>query len=520
MPLLFADAAAAAAAEAAHAVEGAVSVHPAVMIAYMVATIMFIMAIKRLSKVRTARGANLLASLAMLIGVVATLANDHLVVATGGHLRHPIVEWAWIWGGLGLGAVVGAVGARLVPMTQMPEMVALLNGSGGAASLLVAVAVAWQAIDQHWSAGGTFQDAVFATPTAGANPIVGATVLLSVLIGGVTLTGSLIAYGKLSGKMTGNAILYPGQHPINFLLGALALGLAGYAVYGHGSAEAALGMVIGVAALSLVLGVLLVIPIGGADMPVVISLLNSYSGVAAAMTGFILENNLLIISGALVGASGLILAQIMCQAMNRSLVSVLLGGFGMTTATGGGGGKDEYKNVKSTTPEELALMCDGVSSVIFVPGYGLAVSQAQHLCRELGEVLESKGATVRYAIHPVAGRMPGHMNVLLAEANVPYEQLVEMEQINSDFKQTDLVIVLGANDVVNPAALDDPQSPLAGMPILNVHEARNVIVIKRSLSPGYAGVKNPLFELDNCRMLFDDAKGALQTTLQELKAAV
>ncbi|MBX3466948.1 MAG: NAD(P)(+) transhydrogenase (Re/Si-specific) subunit beta [Planctomycetes bacterium] len=491
----------------------------------MVAIIMFVMAIKRLSKVRTARGANLIASMAMLLAVVATLANGHLLQLAGARVEHAVVDWHWIVGGLVAGTLVGAIGARLVPMTQMPEMVALLNGSGGAASLLVALAVTFQATSHAAWAGAaptlaTFQAAVDATPTAGHSPIVGATVLLSILIGGITLTGSLIAYGKLSGKLSGNAVVYPGQHAINFLLGALTLGLAGYAVYGELAPGAALGMILGVVALALVLGVLLVIPIGGADMPVVISLLNSYSGVAAAMTGFILENNLLIIAGALVGASGLILTQIMCQAMNRSLASVLLGGFGMTTATGTGGGKDEYKNVKSTTPDELALMCDGVSSVIFVPGYGLAVSQAQHLCRELGEALEAKGATVRYAIHPVAGRMPGHMNVLLAEANVPYEQLVEMEQINSDFKQTDLVIVLGANDVVNPAAIDDPQSPLAGMPILNVHEARNVIVVKRSLSPGYAGVKNPLFELDNCRMLFDDAKGALQTTLQELKAAV
>jgi NAD(P) transhydrogenase subunit beta len=506
---------------AAHGVIPGVSVHGGVLLAYMIATVMFILSIKRLSKVRTARSGNALGSLAMLIAVVATLANDQLVLAGGDALKHAIVDWKWIWAGLALGAVVGAAGARLVPMTQMPEMVALLNGSGGAASLMVALAVSWEAVRVHWAQGvTTFQHAVEITPTAGANPIVGATVVLSILIGGVTLTGSLVAYGKLSGKMTGNAIVYPGQHAINAVLGVGTLAAAGYATYAQVAPDVALWTVVGVAVMSLVLGVLLVIPIGGADMPVVISLLNSYSGIAAAMTGFILENNLLIIAGALVGASGIILTKIMCQAMNRSLMSVLLGGFGMTATTSTGGGKDEYKNVKSTTPEELAMMLDGVGSVIFVPGYGLAVSQAQHLCRELSDVLQSKGALVRYAIHPVAGRMPGHMNVLLAEANVPYEQLVEMEQINADFKQTDLVIVLGANDVVNPAALDDPKSPLAGMPILNCHEAKNVVVIKRSLSPGYAGVKNPLFELDNCRMLFDDAKGALQQTLQELKAAV
>ncbi len=500
-----------------------IAVHPIVLAVYLVAAVLFVMAIKRLGKVRTARSANLLAALAMLLGVVATLGNDALILGVSAPAvpKHPIVSWSWIIAGVVTGTVIGALGARLVQMTSMPEMVALLNGSGGAASLLVSLAVTYETPTYYNDAVNTLHAAVQTNPTAGAGPIVGLTVALSVIIGAVTLTGSLVAYGKLSGKLSGNAVLYPMQHPLNFLLGAVTLGLSAYAVYAQVAPTTAVWLLFGVAAISLVLGVLLVIPIGGADMPVVISLLNSYSGIAAAMTGFVLENNLLIIAGALVGASGIILTQIMCQAMNRSLVSVLLGGFGMTAgAAGSGGGKDEYKNVKSMSPEELALMCDGVSSVIFVPGYGLAVSQAQHLCRELGEVLESKGATVRYAIHPVAGRMPGHMNVLLAEANVPYEQLVEMEQINSDFKQTDLVIVLGANDVVNPAALDDPQSPLAGMPILNVHEARNVIVIKRSLSPGYAGVKNPLFELDNTRMLFDDAKGALQTTLQELKAAV
>jgi NAD(P) transhydrogenase subunit beta len=255
-------------------------------------------------------------------------------------------------------------------------------------------------------------------------------------------------------------------------------------------------------------------------MPVVISLLNSYSGIAAAMTGFVLKSPVLIVSGALVGASGLILTNIMCKAMNRSLLSVLLGGFGQTAGAASSEDAREYSDVKSVGPEELAMMLEGVSSVIFVPGYGLAVAQAQHVTRELGDFLEAQGAQVKYAIHPVAGRMPGHMNVLLAEASVPYEQLVEMDEINPEFKTTDVVIVLGANDVVNPAALDDPQSPLAGMPILNVHEARQVIVVKRSLSPGYAGVRNPLFEADNAHMLFSDAKVALQETLNELKETV
>ena len=350
------------------------------------------------------------------------------------------------------------------------------------------------------------------------------TLLLSILIGGITLSGSFVAYGKLSEKISGNAIVFPGQHALNGLLLLAAAVLCGWMAFGATAAPMGplsylewLAVILTV--LSLVLGVTLVIPIGGADMPVVISLLNSYSGLAASMTGFVLQNTLLIVSGAMVGAAGLILTAIMCKAMNRSLLSVLMGGFG---ATSGGDGPSEdardYKNIKKTTSEELAMMLDGISSVVFVPGYGLAVAQAQHVVRELSDLLASRDIQVTYAIHPVAGRMPGHMNVLLAEANVPYEQLIEMDQINPQFKTTDLSIILGANDVVNPAALDEPESPLAGMPILNVHESANVVVIKRSLSPGYAGVKNKLFERDNTLMLFGDAKGALQECLDELKA--
>ncbi len=482
------------------------STKDAVALAYLVAIVLFTVGIKRLSKVRTARGANALAAIAMLVAIVGAIVEVH-----GG------IDYRWIVGGMVAGSLIGLVAALRVPMTDMPEMVALFNGSGGAASLLVALAMLWPTLDPvHWPAGAALQD-IKLGPTVGAGTA--ATLLLSILIGGVTLTGSVVAYAKLSEKISGNAIVYPLQHPLNALLILGTLALSGYMLFGIGGHEPALWIALALTALSLVLGVLLVIPIGGADMPVVISLLNSYSGVAAAMTGFVLNENVLIVSGAMVGAAGLILTQIMCKAMNRSLLSVLLGGFGQTSS--GGAAKDarDYENVKSCTAEELAMLLDGVSSVIIVPGYGLAVAQAQHATRELDELLTKQGAEVRYAIHPVAGRMPGHMNVLLAEANIPYEKLVEMDEINPEFKTTDIAIVLGANDVVNPAAIDDPTSPLAGMPILNVHESRNVVIIKRSLSPGYAGVKNPLFERDNAMMLFADAKQALQETLNELKEA-
>ncbi|MBL4843985.1 MAG: NAD(P)(+) transhydrogenase (Re/Si-specific) subunit beta [Planctomycetes bacterium] len=515
-------------------------------IAYLVAIVLFIIGIKRLGKVRTARSGNGLACLAMLIAILATFA---LAAKQG------VMDWEWIVGGLVAGGVIGLVAAIRVPMTSMPEMVALFNGSGGAASLLVALAVLWpalspqpvvpageQAAPQQWEtweapkrlyevhlgnlrASGTAVvpaggGAVVApAPESGTDPrVVIATLFLSIIIGGITLTGSFIAYAKLAGKITGDAVTFPGQHALNLILILGMLGLAGYMAYV--ATDPAMGMThtLIVMGISLLLGVLLVLPIGGADMPVVISLLNSYSGIAAAMTGFVLGENVLIVSGAMVGAAGLILTNIMCKAMNRSLVSVLLGGFGQTAGTGGN--KDdarEYSNVKSIGAEEMGMMLDGISSLIVVPGYGLAVAQAQHAVRELGDLLEAADCTVRYAIHPVAGRMPGHMNVLLAEANIPYEQLVEMDEINSDFKQTDMVIVVGANDVVNPASLDEPDNPLYGMPILNVHEARTVVVIKRSLSPGYAGVRNKLFEADNAMMLFGDAKAVIQDTINEYK---
>ena len=342
------------------------------------------------------------------------------------------------------------------------------------------------------------------------------TVGLSVLIGGVTLSGSLIAYLKLKGSLKrGQPILLPARHALNLVLGLAVFGLIAHFAYGAEGAETST-IALALTGVSLILGVLLVIPIGGADMPVVVSLLNSYSGMAAAATGFILNNNLLIISGALVGASGLILTQIMCVAMNRSLLNVLVGGFGEDGGSGGGG-SDEYTNVTSSGAEEAAMVLESAQSLVVVPGYGLAVAQAQHAVRELSDLLETRGCKVTFAIHPVAGRMPGHMNVLLAEADVPYEQLLEMDTVNPEFKSTDVSIVLGANDVVNPAALDDKSSPIYGMPILNVHESRSVFVVKRSLSPGYAGIKNGLFEMDNTTMIFGDAKKVINEIVRELK---
>jgi len=475
---------------------------------YLIAIILFAVGIKRLGKVRTSRAGNGMAALAMFVAILVTM-----IQLVG-------VDWKFVIGGVLAGAVVGAFAARKVPMTDMPEMVALFNGSGGAASVLVVLAVLVPALfpDGVWGASLAMHEIPLGLEKAmGAD--IAVSLLLSIIIGGVTLTGSVVAYAKLAGKISGNAIVFPGQHALNALLILGTVGLSGAMAFGIRGHEHAIWIAPAVTALSLLLGVLLVIPIGGADMPVVISLLNSYSGIAASMTGFVLQSPVLIVSGAMVGAAGLILTNIMCKAMNRSLTSVLLGGFGATTSAPDLKGAQDYDNVKSIGAEELAMMLDGVGSVIIVPGYGLAVAQAQHAVRDLADYLEAHGCGVRYAIHPVAGRMPGHMNVLLAESNVPYEQLIEMDDINADFKSTDVAIVLGANDVVNPAALDEPDSPLAGMPILMVHEANNVVVVKRSLAPGYAGVKNKLFERDNTVMLFADAKGALEETLKELKEA-
>lgn len=465
------------------------------IIIYLIASILFIFGIKQLSSVKTARQGNLISAIGMLIAIVATLFDQK------------IVNYELIIIGLIIGSIVGAIFALKVEMTAMPQMVALLNGFGGGASLLVAVA------DYYKEAPSEVYIAV--------------SIFLSVLVGGVTFTGSLVAFGKLQGIVTEKAVVYKFQHPINLLL--LILTIIGGIILSMDQSNASqimssigLGTLVGenllilISILSLIIGVLIVIPIGGADMPVVISLLNSYSGIAAAMTGFVLGNAVLIITGSLVGASGIILTNIMCKSMNRSLINVMLGGFGSTTSGKAQAGAKEIV-IKEVGSEELAMMLDGASDVIIVPGYGMAVAQAQHVVKELMDELEKRGVNVRFAIHPVAGRMPGHMNVLLAEAAVPYDKLYEMDQINDEFANCDVAIVIGANDVVNPAARNNPNSPIYGMPILNVDKAKTVVVIKRSLNPGYAGIENELFGYPNCLMYFGDAKQAISKLIQELK---
>jgi NAD(P) transhydrogenase subunit beta len=465
-----------------------------VPIIYLLSTVLFIFGIKQLAKVKTARRGNALAAVGMLFAIIGAL------------LELGVVDYRWIVGGMVIGTIIGALFAIRVQMTSMPEMVALFNGFGGIASALVATSVYWDVVVQRGPAGTVYE-------ALGTYEAI--TVMLSILIGGITFTGSLIALFKLQGKLKkGQPILLPARHYITFGLLFASFVFGGLAV--AAAAPDSVVWVLALAAVSLILGVLLTIPIGGADMPVVVSLLNSYSGLAASMAGFVIGNPLLIIAGAMVGAAGLILTQIMCVAMNRSLLNVLVGGFGVADGASGGG-SDEYTSVTSCGPEEAAMILENAESVIIVPGYGLAVAQAQHAVRELADMLKARGTKVTYGIHPVAGRMPGHMNVLLAEADVPYEELLEMDVINSEFKNTDVVIVLGANDVVNPAAMKDPSSPIAGMPILNAHEARSVFVVKRSLSPGYAGIKNELFEYDNTMMIFGDAKKVLQGLIGEVK---
>jgi NAD(P) transhydrogenase subunit beta len=453
-------------------------------LAYLVASALFILGLKGLGHPRTAVRGNQMGAMGMMIAVIATLTDQQ------------ILSFEWIIGGIAVGALIGIVLATRIAMTSMPEMVALLNGFGGVASALVAGA----ALEELIGAGDTGTQAMVATAASG-------------LIGGVTLFGSLIAFGKLNGMVTGRAVLFPGQRPLN---GLIALGVIALAVYMVMTPDPmTYWILVGVACL---LGILTTIPIGGADMPVVIALLNSYSGLAAAATGFILSNNVLIVAGSLVGASGLILTKIMCKAMNRSLANVLFGGVGAEPS----GNKEDADavyagKVKATSPDEVAMLLDGVRRVVFVPGYGLAVAQAQHAVMQLTQLLEKRGVEVLFGVHPVAGRMPGHMNVLLAEADVPYDQLKDMDEINPVFAQTDVVFVLGANDVVNPLARTDPSSPIAGMPILDVDKAHTVVVVKRSLSPGFAGIANPLFALDNSLMLFADAKQAIQGIITAIK---
>ena len=434
---------------------------------YLVASVLFILGIRGLTHPRTAVRGNLLGATGMLLAVVATLLDQQIFGAG-------TEAFLWIAAGVGLGAAIGATLALRIAMTAMPEMVALLNAFGGGASALVAGAVLVSEPD----------------------PAVQTTVatVASGLIGSVTFWGSLVAFDKLRGLLLPDRpVVFPGQQMLNAVLGLVALGCGALVVADVG--------------------------IGGADMPVAIALLNSYSGLAAASTGFVLSNNILIITGSLVGASGLILTRIMCKAMNRSLVNVLVGAI----AEGGGAAADADSvyagRVKSTSAEEVAMLFDGARRVVVVPGYGLAVSQAQHQVRDLANLLEERGIEVEYAIHPVAGRMPGHMNVLLAEADVDYDKLKEMDAINPSFEQTDVSLVIGANDIVNPDARNDPSSPIAGMPILNVDQSRTVVIIKRSLSPGFAGIPNPLFAADNALMFFGDGKKAVLDLIAAVKEA-
>ena len=443
---------------------------------YVASAALFIFGLKQLSSPATAVRGNMLSSFAMLIAIVATLTGNN------------ILPWEWIIISIAIGAVIGGLAAQKVAMTSMPEMVALFNGSGGIASLLVAWAALYN-VDNS-----TFTDI---------------TVVLSILIGGVTFTGSIIAWGKLSEVMPSGAWVFGLQRVVN---GAILLGIIAVAVIFCMKPAADSQYLYMLIALALLFGVMVVAPVGGADMPVVISLLNSYSGLAACAAGFAINNNILIVAGSMVGAAGIILTNIMCKAMNRSLANVLFSGFGaVKQAT-----KVEGE-VKPITADDAYLILEAAQSVTFVPGYGMAVAQAQHVVRELGELLEKNGAEVSYAIHPVAGRMPGHMNVLLAEANVPYDQLVEMEDINPRIEGIDVAVVIGANDVVNPAARNDENSPIYGMPIINVDHARTVFVLKRSMASGFSGVDNPLFFGDNTRMLFGDAKDSIATVVAEFK---
>ena len=449
---------------------------------YVLASVLFILGIKKLSHPRTARNGNMIAFIGMMIAIVATLLAKHEIE----------IDFQLIAIGIVVGIIIGATFAIKVQMTQMPQMVAIFNGFGGGASALVAAAE-------------FLKTGEITTFTLG-------TIILSIFVGTLTFTGSFIAFGKLQGFVSGQPIVFPGQQVFNALM-ALALLIVGvYLVQIPGEINYFYAVVI----ISAIMGITLTIPIGGADMPVVISLLNSYSGVAAAATGFVLMNNGLIISGALVGASGLILTNIMCKGMNRSLANVIFGAVGLVQESTGDNTAKQI-TVKSYSTEEAAMIFDAAEKVIVVPGYGLAVAQAQHAVREVAEFLEGKGKQVLYAIHPVAGRMPGHMNVLLAEANIPYEQLKDLDEINPEFEDCDVALVLGANDVVNPAARHDTSSPIYGMPILDVDKSRTVIINKRTMNTGFAGIQNELFGFDNSIMVFGDAKDMLQQLLKDLK---
>jgi H+-translocating NAD(P) transhydrogenase subunit beta len=454
---------------------------------YLIGSVTFILGLKMLSSPATARKGNLVAAAGMGIAIIGTIFlpyNDN-----GDHLHNYI----WIFGGLIIGSVIGTLAAKKVKMTSMPEMVSMFNGMGGACAALISLVE-------------------FGHATHEDNPGIGKIliIVLGLIIGSVSFAGSMIAWGKLAGKV--KDFSFKGQNILNLIFLAVALGLGGYLIANPGASI----LIYAILALALLYGVMFVMPIGGADMPVVISLLNSFTGVAAACGGFLYNNKVMLTGGILVGAAGTLLTILMCKAMNRSLRNVLIGSFGGNAAAVGGGSKaqGDYKEINLS---DSATIMSYANKVMIVPGYGLAVAQAQHACHELEKLLTEKGVEVKYAIHPVAGRMPGHMNVLLAEADVSYDNLLEMEQANDEFKTTDVVLILGANDVVNPAAKTDPSSPIYGMPILDVEMAKHVIVNKRSMKPGYAGIENDLFFQPKTSMLFGDAKKVLQSLTEEIK---
>ncbi len=461
----------------------------AIHFTYIVSSVLFILGIKGLSSPKTARSGNQLAAIGMLLALVATL------------LDRQILSYTWIVAGIAVGAAIGAYAARTVTMTAMPQMVALFNGSGGGAAALVSSL--------------EYRHLLHST---GSLPVdSGVSILLGALIGAVSFSGSIVAFGKLQGIFTERAVTYPLQQVVNGLLAAAIVVLAWMVLNGMGGNAAFLAFLAG----SLLLGVLAVIPIGGGDMPVVISLLNSFTGLATAATGFALHNAVLIISGTLVGASGTLLTYLMCRAMNRSITNVLFGAFGAApkaAAPAAGGSALAAKPVRDVSVEDAATILAYARKVIIIPGYGLAVAQAQHALREVADLLKARGVEVTYAIHPVAGRMPGHMNVLLAEANVPYEELKDLETVNPEFESADVALVVGANDVVNPAARHDPQSPIYGMPILDADKAKHILVLKRSMKPGFAGIDNELFYDPKAMMLFGDAKESITKLAAALKS--
>ena len=461
-------------------------------VAYMVSAVTFILGLKMLSKPTTAIKGNIISGLGMCLAIAVTLVN-------------PVIKsYEWIIIGGLIGSIIGAIAAIKVPMTSMPGFVAFFNGTGGLASMLVG----WS--DFHV----TYTDKGYGAYSLENIVLILAT-YLAMLIGGVTFSGSMVAYAKLEEKIQGKPILFKGQQLVNAIVLGLSI-IIGVLFFASPNGPLMYPAVILLMILSNILGILVTIPIGGADMPVVICLLNSYSGMAACASGFVLNNTVLIVAGALVGASGIILTAIMCKAMNRSLANVLFSGFGSSE---GSVSTSETGEVKALSPEDAYFVLEAARSVVFVPGYGMAVAQAQHVVKELADLLEKNGAEVKYAIHPVAGRMPGHMNVLLAEANVPYDQLLEMDDINPIIDTVDVCIVVGANDVVNPSARENPKSAIYGMPIINVDYAKTCFVLKRSLASGFSGVENPLFFKENTRMIFGDAKQTLTAIINQFKEA-